>query len=72
MILPNYISPYNGVINNYNVHEGWFTGEKNIIQSTIPIPTLEEYLEITIINGQKYKRNNKKDKQTIHRKLVLF
>ena len=50
-----YLTPYNGVINDYIVQEGWFTGAKNIIQSTIPIPTIEEYLEITITNGQKYK-----------------
>ena len=50
-----YLTPYHGVINDYIVREGWFTGEKNIIQSTIPIPTIEEYIEIPITHRQKYK-----------------
>ena len=47
-----YLTPYNGVINDYIVPEGWFTREK--IQNNT-IPNFEEYIEIPIFNGQKYK-----------------
>ena len=56
-----YLTPYNGNIQEYIVQEGYFTGKKiQNTNTTIQAPSIEEYNEITITNGQKYKISKEK------------